>query len=348
MRRPTLKEVAEAADVTTATVSMIINNKKKFKSSTINRVKKAMETLGYVPNVNARNLATNKTNTIAYVLGDVNNSFEIEILRGIFAKSIAAGYDILIHSLVEFHGTYSNFLKNIIVSGKVDGIITIDDIIEDDVARIIELYSFPFVMLENNQGIYSSVTVDNYKGGFLAGEYLCQKKKRKVGIVSGPIGYSWMQERIRGFKDAIVKDDIKVTNEDIFYDMSDNNWSPDLFELGKAVANEIIKTANGKYEAFFVPAGDEVAIGMIQVFMANGYKVPEDIAVIGFDDVPISRLANPPLTTISQRLQDMGGTAFDLLQKQLNPVPNESIETPSSGGAEIIVLPPELIARASV
>ena len=179
MHRPTLKEVAIAANVTTTTVSKIINNKKQFSAATVERVKKAMEDLNYFPNEHARNFVMSRTNTIAYILGDVGDSLEIEILKGVLSRSIEMGYGVLIQSLNKFSGSYSNFLKNIVIGGKVDGIISIDETIDTDVTRLIQSYRFPFVMLENNLEIHDSVTVDNFYGGYLAGKHLFQNGKNK-------------------------------------------------------------------------------------------------------------------------------------------------------------------------
>ncbi len=311
MKKVTLDDIAKRAGVTPATVSMIINGKTSFKDETIQKVMTAMRELNYIPNVTNKRFSRKATKTVAFFVYDIKSGFEIEILRGIQKIAIINGYDILFLSKRAYYESYGNIIKNLILGGKVDGIISVYFDVPDELLSIIENFSFPFVMIENNKNLVDSIEVDNFNGGYQAGKYLHKVGRDRVAIISATYDDPTMKDRVAGFVKAAKEFGNDIKEEDIILIRYGDF---DFLETGKKIVETLkLEGKLEKYNAFFVPAGDEVAIGIMQSLFEYGYKVPDDFGIIGFDDVPISKFIYPSLTTIRQDLNKMGEIAMKII-----------------------------------
>ncbi len=316
MRKVTLKDVAREAGVTPATVSMIINGKRNFKESTIKKVFDVVKKLNYIPDVNAKRLSVKKTNTIAFFVYYVKSGFEIEVLKGIEKNATENDYDILFVSKKnQKNESYDAILKNLILSGKVDGIISVYFDIGDSLLELIHALRFPFVMLEDISKKIDSVIVDNKGGGYQAGKYLFKTNHKRIGLVTAPFDNPTMRERYEGFKKACNEYGYSLNQSDIFFiEYKD----ADYIGKGKSIIKMLHDQGRLKdFDAFFVPAGDEIAIGMELVLPEFGFNVPNDISIIGYDDIDMAKFVYPALTTIRQDLVEIGNIAFELLHDKM-------------------------------
>ncbi|ELK47774.1 LacI family DNA-binding transcriptional regulator [Halobacillus sp. ACCC02827] len=306
----TIKDVAKLAGVAVSTVSYALNDSNKISLETKRRVKEAASALNYQKNGIASDLKKHRTNTIALILSDLSGPYYSELIKGVQDVAVSNGYDLIACSSVGGkESTAVKFLRE----KRVDGAIILAHNIDDDIAVEAAREGFPLVVLDrklNNDNIYH-VEVDNEHGGFIATEYLIKYGFKKIGYVSGPSNSYDNKRRLEGFKKALDMHNIVFQSK----------WkvSGDFTREGGYRAAKLLIAQQEMPEAVFF-ANDEMAIGGLKAFEEYGIKVPEDISIIGFDDIQISEFVSPPLTTVSQPKYEVGALAvhiiFQALQNQ--------------------------------
>lgn len=325
-----IKDVAKEAGVSIATVSRVLNSIDVVNEDTKKRVEEVIEKLAYRPNIVARSLKTHRTSTIGIIIPDISSPFYPEIVRG--AEDVANIYDYnIILCNTDLDAEKEMEYLNVLKEKMVDGVIYMSNSLESKTIELIKKLQMPTVLVEttDKEKTFPSVTINNEKAAYEATEYLIKKGNKKIayiGVHENKINAGAI--RYLGYK-AALKDNGIVLNENMVF----------LHGLKAHSGYEGIKTIldKSKPDALFC-ASDEAAMGAINALREANLRVPEDIDVIGFDDIYSAAIFYPKLTTISQPMYDMGSVSMRLLIKVIGKSIFEETH---------FVLPHELIERDS-
>lgn len=302
----TLKDIAERAGVTSATVSMVINNKPNISEATRKKVLKIAKDLNYYPNVIARGLATKKSNSIGVIVPNLASSFVVRILQGIKSTNRDIEYTVQLFDTIGQRESEAELFQRLARERRIDGVILISSTVTDEELNIFREESVPSIVVARRCELLDSVYVNNEGGAMDATDYLISKGHKTIACVtSGKQGLP-TQERLQGYKLSLQRNSIPFRPELVF------ELEDDLMENGTGVF-EKIRAVDPAVSAVFVPAGDMVAIGIIKEAKRNGVQVPGDWAVVGFDDLPAAMVIEPALTTVRQPKLEMGDYAINMI-----------------------------------
>lgn len=335
MARVTLKDVAQKAGVSSATVSYVLNGKRTISEETKQRVFDAITQLDYVPDLNARGLSMRDSKLIGVVVpqtepGDLlmfQNSFYSEVLGSIEYYARQKGYHILI-SATDANESYLTLAKK----RNLDGIIVIG-MYPDDFYQQMKKTQIPIVLIDSycNDHYYHNIRIDDAYGSYIATCYMLQKGHMDIAFFVGRLKENGvMKKRLIGYRQALEEYSVKYHEEYVFEGQID-------YKSGVELSNRLLKAKMPITSV--VCAADILAIGAIKGLYEAGVHVPEDISIIGFDDLEISQYLTPGLTTIHQQISLKGQKAVELLLKH--------IEDPKLSKQEEI-LPLQLVERGSV
>ena len=326
MGEVTIKDIAEYTGVSYATVSRTLNNCSGVNAATREKILSAAHEMGYRPNIHARSLKTNKTNTIALIVPDISNPFFADIALAVNEYAFAQGYTTILCS--------SNWNANIeksqleqLENQRVDGIIY-----KPSGKNPLDLSNLPMpnVLISCIPGENETyIEVDNHEGGILAARHLVECGYQSYGFIGGSRESQSNSNRISGFCKGLELCGKSIGADQILY----GDFS---LESGYEQAQKLMSGPD-KPEGIFC-GNDLIALGVLQYLMENSYNVPEKIGVIGFDDIVLAGLPQIQMTTIAQPRFQMGAKASELLIHNINN--KEKIE-------EHIILKPELIVRRS-
>jgi LacI family transcriptional regulator len=325
----TIKDVAKKARVSLATVSRALNGHASVTDATRARVVETARRLNYVPHSAARMLVTRRTQTIGALLPDLYGEFFSELIRGIDLAARRRGFHLLLSSA---HGDEAEATAAMrAMLGRVDGMLIMSPHLDGGTLAEALPVGVPKVLLNTRlrQARYSALSIDNHGGALTMVRHLASLGHKRIVHLTGPEPNVDTRERLRGYQDAMARLLPKQKPEIIHGDFSE--------ESGYQAGRRILGRAQ-RPDAVFA-ANDMMAIGCLFAFTEAGLNVPKDIAVVGFDDIPIARFVTPPLTTVRVRIADLGGQAFDLLA--------DSILSPDTTVARILTLDTELVVRAS-
>lgn len=337
-RRVTIHQVAEEANVSRQTVSRVINNRPDVAPETRRRVLEVIDRLGYQPSAIARSLIQQRSFTIGVVTAGLKFIGPSRTLNGITEMAEEMGYGLLLKELHGFKVNNVNPLLQWFLSRQVDGIIWAvpevgenrdwlqDQLPDLDVPLI-------FLTMQPQEGL-SIVSIDNYLGGRTATAHLIEQGKRNIGHLSGPLDWWEARQRKQGWLDALRDADIVASEEGT----SEGNWSS---RSGERAFRQLLDQYPDM-DAVFV-GNDQMALSVMQIACRDGIKIPDELAVVGFDDIPDSAYYWPPLTTVHQDLYRVGFTAVQTLV--------ETIEAWQQGKTDLepktAIIEPELIVRES-
>lgn len=331
----TLKKIAQIAGVNISTVSRALNDSPLITQETKEKVLAIAESMNYFPNSLARGLVNHKSETIGIILPKIfflQGPFFSEVLRGIEHVSVRNGYNILIASATG-KKQEKNFPFNLTRGKRIDGMVIINEQQRIRNLLAIKKENFPFVFLNRyiKDAAINCVSSDNMQGGYLATNHLIKLGHRRIAAVTGSFKMAASHERLQGYKSALEEQgiafDMKLVQEG-------------LFEQGIESGVECTKRFFEQEElptAIFA-FSDEIAIGVMQVIKNKGLRIPEDIAVVGYDNIEYSAHLSPPLTTISQNPFTIGSESCQMLINILN---DQSLEK------NHILIPVNLIVRDS-
>jgi LacI family transcriptional regulator len=304
----TLKDIAERAGVTSATVSMVINNKPNISESTRRKVMSIARELNYYPNVIARGLATSKSNSIGVIVPNLASSFVVRILQGIKSTNRDIDYTVtLFDSIGQKENEYQLF-QRLARERRIDGAILIGTTVAEEDMRIFKDESVPCIVVARKCDILDSVYVNNAQGAFDATDYLIGKHHTSIACVICRKQNTPTDDRLDGYKRALAKHGLAF-NDSLLFDVYD-----DSIDAGAPVFEKI--RASGA-TAVFVPAGDMAAIGIVKEAKKRGLVLPRDLAVVGFDDIPAAEVVEPTLTTVRQPKLEMGDYAINMIVDKL-------------------------------
>ena len=299
--RVKMEDVARAAGVSVATVSKVVNGRYGVSRSTLDRVQAVIDELGYEASLGARSLRSHRTNVIGILVAEFE-PFSAELLKGASAALGDRGYELLAYTGGDHGGSVGWERRSLSRLGGtlIDGAIIVTPTVLDTSSSI------PVVAIDPHTGPSGLPTVDsdNFAGAVLATEYLIGLGHRRIAMLGGRPDLESARLRESGFRHALATAGIAVDESLV----RSGGYRP---ETADAPAHAVL-TAPEPPTAVFA-ANDLSAIRTMEVAQQLGLRVPEDVSVIGFDNVPESALAIPPLTTISQPLREMGATALTLL-----------------------------------
>lgn len=326
--RVTLKDVAQLAGVSAVTVSNVLNNRPNVSQGTRARVQAAIEQTGYRVNIAARGLAGGRTNTIGMLLPDMATQYFGEIVRGAGDEMRSFGMEMLIATASDMARERSQMA---FLQGITDGMLLILPRTADEVLMAVEKTGIPVVVIDHrgNKIMLPSVDVDNYNGARVATEYLIRLGHRRIGFVAGPKGYGASSARLRGYKEALL-------NAKLPFDKKLVAQGDFLQPSGFAAGRQLLALPRPPSAIF--ASNDLMAFGVMEAVKEQALRVPDDVSVVGFDDIPMASQVYPPLTTVRQPLYQMGIAASRMMIAMLR-----GVSPPSSR----ITLLTELVERAS-
>jgi LacI family transcriptional regulator, galactose operon repressor len=329
--RPTIYDVARLAGVSTATVSRALNGTGQISPATRKAIEEAVEKLGYRPNTIARSLVKRSTQTIAVMFPDIGDPFYPALIKGVQALADEQSYTILLCTAEgdpEREESYLNLLRAKQVDGAlVDGLV----LPRSRIAPIVD-EGFPIVSLDRDIDFPSIplVQVDNRLGGRLATEHLLELGHRRIAHISGRPELRHSEERLSGYRDALA--DAGVDVDPSLVDAGG------FTEAGGYRAMQELLERDPSFTAVFA-VNDVTAVGALRAIRESGRRVPEDLSVVGFDDLWLAAYLWPPLTTVRQPLLEIGRRATEILL--------EVIRGERKSRRVRHILKPELIVRES-
>ncbi len=311
----TLKDIAERAQVTSATVSMVINNKPNISPETRERVLKIAEELNYYPNAIARGLATNKTNAIGVIVPNLASTYVVRILQGIKSTNKDIDYTVQLFDTIGQKESESQLFQRLAREKRIDGAILIDATGSDEELKKFSNENVPCISIARKSKYLDSVYVNNAQGAADATDYLISQGHSNIACVISNKTNLPTDERLKGFRDSLNYNSVSFNDNMIF------TVDGDSMEDGESIFKQIMSSET-KPTAIFVPAGDMVAIGIMKMAKRDNIKIPEELAIIGFDDLPASIVIEPALTTVRQPKLEMGdhaiGLITDIIEKKIS------------------------------
>ena len=306
----TIKDVAVRAQVSTTTVSHVINNTRKVNDANRARVEDAMRDLDFHPNALARSLRSGSSKTIGLIIPDIANLFFAEAARYIEDYGKNAGYSVILCNADNNPQKEASYVQ-VLIEKMVDGIIFISS--GDSAHNIKKLQSnnIPVVFADRDvqDQPVDTVMVNNQQGGKLATEHLIQLGHRRIACISGPVGIRVSIQRMHAFHNTMKEHGMSVP---VAY-CTEGDFG---FESGERCMRQML--ARGARPTAVFVGNDMMAFGAIRAIEDAGMHVPDDISIIGFDDIPLAKTYSPPLTTIAQPIKKLAKSSVDLLVKRIN------------------------------
>jgi LacI family transcriptional regulator/LacI family repressor for deo operon, udp, cdd, tsx, nupC, and nupG len=329
----TLKEVAKKANVSITTVSRVINDPEKVNTETRERVREAMEALNFQPNRVAQRLRGNKgrSRLLGLIIPDIQNQFYSSIVRGIEDMSYGKDYAIILCNTDE-NPEKEKFYLDVLKSESVDGIILPPIRQNGNLIRELLEAKIPVICFDRKLSSESidTVIVDNEMGGYMAASHLLEAGHKKIAVITSSLQFTSFEDRLRGYENALVDSGIEI-NEKLIK-KGDHRKS----ETGKMLTLQLLDQ-NPKPTAIFV-LNNQMALGAIEAINERKLKIPDDISIVGFDDIQWARVISPSITVIRQPAYEMGRRIAELFFQKVKDPEREPVQ---------IILQPKLIVRQS-
>ncbi|MCK3657331.1 transcriptional regulator [Pasteurellaceae bacterium Pebbles2] len=328
----TIKDVAKMAGVSTTTVSHVINNTRHVAEETKQDVLKAIQQLNYSPSAVARSLKVNTTKSIGMIVTTSESPYFAEIIHAVEDRCYRQGYSLFLCNTQNNAEKIKNHLE-MLAKKRVDGILVMCSEYHQDSLELFNNFSeLPMVVMdwgiEDNRN--DLIQDNSFSGGYLATKYLIDNGHKKIGIIAGELNKAIAKTRYDGYVQAMQEANLAVNP----------NWVMEGFfepEDGYECMNKILVQAELPTAVFC--CNDVMALGAISAITERGLRVPEDISIIGYDNIHSSRFYAPPLTTIHQSKARLGERALKLLFERIQSKNNQR---------EVIEMHPELVVRKSV
>ena len=351
---PTIRDVAKLAGVAPITVSRVINNSGYITDKTRQRVEKAIRTLGYVPNSLARSLRSHKTRMLALVLTDITNPFWTTVARGVEDAASDAGFSVILCNTDESGVEQERYIR-IILEKQVDGVLLVPAGDAEEPVCFIQSQQVPVVVLDRR--VSSDLGVDSVRSDSISGalelvRLLIRLGHKRIAALTGPRDVPTAIDRVTGYRQALQEAGLtweqvlygeydlasgyRLTNEAMQNEGRQTYGKHDL-ESGFKLTGQVLQSSPRPTALF--TANNFLAIGALRALRAANLQVPEQVALVGFDDLPESLVVDPFLTVAAQPAYEMGHKATELLLARLTGHAPESCQE--------IVLPTQLIVRRS-
>ena len=338
MRRPTIRDVARLAGVSHQTVSRVLNDPENVVESTREAVLAAIRQLKYVPNPSARGLSSNRTHTLGMVSSDISDYFFAQAVAGAEAEARRRGFFLIIGSVEEEADDDERAYLRLMLERRVEGLIVAWPTLRPEGNGELRSLTSRVPLVVVASGIAAAgatlVDVDNRRGGLDATSLLIGEGHRAIATITGPLEWPSARARLAGYRDALRTSGL-AENPALVETCAD--WG---LASGQAAAARLLERGS-RFTAIFAQS-DLAALGAITELRARGMAVPEDVSVVGYDDLPIASFVDPPLTTVHQPMREVGALAVSLL------VDATARDSSGDGEPSRHLLPAELVVRGSV
>jgi len=329
----TIKDVALRAGVSVTTVSHVVNDTRHVSAKGRERVEEAIRELGYVPNAMARSLKSNTTSTLGMLIPNSSNPYFAEIVRIVEDRCFGAGYTLVLCNTDDEPRRQSVYLQ-VLAERRIDGLIVVSTGAGDDDSLVTQLHGLriPTVLVDREiaDPACDLVETAHMQGGLLAVRHLLSLGHKRIACIGGPVGVMPSEQRIEGWRMALAEAGA-APNADALL------WRGGFTIQGGYEAMHAILRTEHAPSAVFV-CNDLMAIGALRAAHESGVHVPDDLSIVGFDDIELSAYTSPPLTTVAQPKERIGALAVDMLLERVGGKRRD---------ARKVVLQPELRVRAS-
>src|SRR5712691_6131898 len=318
-KRPTINDIARRVGLSKASVSRALNGKQDVDPETRKRVLKVATQLGYVASASARALSNGRSNCLGLLVPTLTWPWILEVLRGVAEEIERSGYSLILYTTSGGEDSEREFMSQVVPAGAVDGLALVIPLGMLEYIERLAKGGLPVVVVDD-RGHYPdlpTVATTNIEGG-----------RSRIAMLNGPHDFGCNRDRLEGYKSALQKAGLQFDPKLVV--------DSDFKESGGASAMATLLAADTKLDAVFV-ANDMMAFGAMRALRTSGRRVPDDVAVVGFDDIPASAMTHPPLSTVRQPLYEMGRTAASMV---MAAVRGESI-------TKRIELPTSLVIRES-
>ena len=328
----TMKDIARLAGVSTSTVSHVINKSRYVSDEIAERVNKAAQDLNYAPSALARSLKMNRTRTIGMLVTTSTNPFFGEVVKGVERSCYHKGYNLILCN-TEGDSQRMQASINTLLQKRVDGLLLMCSTLEGERIDVFERCpDIPVVVMDWGPMLFPSDKIqdNSLRGGYIAANYLIECGHKEIGCITGPLIRHQAQMRYEGYKRAVLEAGLDIYP----------NWiveSDFECEGGYEAFNKML--AKGPLPSAIFVSNDMMAMGAINAANEKGIRIPEDLSLMGYDDIHIARFMSPALTTIHQPKYRLGKAAVDTLLARLE---NEALEP------QIVQLEPTLVVRKSI
>jgi LacI family transcriptional regulator len=327
---PTISEVAKKAGVSSTTVSHVINNTRFVSAETRQHVERAIEEMGYRPNALARSLRSGETCTIGLILPDSANPFFAEVGRSIEMAAFKAGYSVILCNTENDIDKEHSYI-DVLINKQIDGLIFVgagEDY--DSYKKLLDMHVRVVAMDRDYPDLEMDVVItDNLQGGKLATQHLIEMGHKRIGCISGPSKVNLSAQRVTGYIQALEQAGLAVDQNLIM----SGDFHPGS---GQEAATRLLAMQNPPTAIF--ACNDLMAIGVLRAGMELGWRIPQDLAVVGYDDIELASYTTPPLTTIRQPKKEMGMVALNFLMGRIHT----ELSSPQRA-----LLPVSLVVRGS-
>jgi LacI family transcriptional regulator len=331
--RTTIRDVAREAGVSVATVSRVLNGSGPVREDTRARIAEVARKLRYSPNGTARSLTMRRTSTLGVLLPDLHGEFFSEVIRGIDQVAQRYQYHLLLSSSRNDEQGIAAALQ--VMRGRVDGLIIMSSAVGAAVLSEWLPENLPVVLLNapTDGADFDTINLDNFGGAHAMASHLIERGHRRIAMIAGPARNHDALERLRGYRAALQEHGIATADGPEFV----GDFTEDS---GFRVAGEILRTMPAVTAIF--AANDAMAIGALSAVREAGHAVPERMAVAGFDDIPIARYLNPPLSSVHVSIHELGTRAMQRLleavtrrdhERRQELLPVRLVVRESTGGA---------------
>ena len=306
----TIEDVAEEAGVSANTVSRALNDKDEIKDETKERILKIADRMGYKPNRLAQGLRSDKTGVIGVIIPDNTNPYFAAVVKGIEQAARSKGYSIILKDTNEDHQQEKEAIK-VMLSEQVDGILITPVQTDQESIRHLQEAPIPFVLVSRYFKDLDTdyVATEDDQGGYLATKHLIEQGHERIGFINGPLYNSSAKDRSIGYRKALEEYDLLPDADLIIKDalFLDDGYQ----EAKKLLALERPPTAIFTFSDF-------VALGTKKAIKEEGLEVPDDVAIVGYDDIAFLSCLESPLTTVSVPKKQIGARAMELLEKKIS------------------------------
>ncbi len=332
-KQVTIQSVARESGVSTMTVSRVLNQRPDVSPDTRRRVQRVIARLGYHPNAFARSLASNRSHTLGLITADFSDFFFTEVIAGAEAEARRHGYFFMLGSTERNLQDEPEYIR-LLTQRRVEGILFARPSTEPDHRHLINLIRKGTPVVTTSFEIpgekLTVVDVDNVDGAQQAVNCLLASGHRHIAMISGPSGWKSVADRTRGYQIALKAAGIPFKAALI----AEGDWT---YDGGYRAAQELLARAK-PFTSLFAQ-NDRMAIGAMRALREVGRRIPEDVSIVGYDDIPVAAYCDPPLTTVRQPMREVGVVATRLLI--------QTIEQPEMARREDVLLKTELIQRDS-
>lgn len=330
-KKVTIYEVAKSAGVAISTVSRVLNSSPNVSEGTKAKVKKAIDELSFRPQVSARKLASKEPQMLAIAVPSFTTPYFNEVLKGIKDEIKKMDLDIILYntgSKAPEEGIYNFFDR-----GTADAVILLSIDVSDELHKLLQATQTPAVLVNASHPSYNFFMMNDYRGGYLAGEHLIKQGFNTFGMITTSLQSKVSSRRMEGFKDALKNYRMPV-NEDLFISGESNKHGGFTEEAGYEAVQKFHQS--GSFPEAIFCSNDTQAVGAIYALNQLGLKVPDDVAVMGYDNIKLSKYLD--LTTVDQHMYEIGVKAINRLEQIIRSKDQQTVQT---------TIDPVLISRGS-